>query len=153
MHTAKLTVKRTDQYANKVRKIHLYLDGKKVYDIANGETKTFEIPAGTHHIYAKIDWCKTPAFTLNLAAGQEKTLELGSPVLAKKSSFAAPLIRLIILFGAIFLSNQYQNDLILWLALGLLIAWFAVETFFTKEKSVLYYLTVGRSKYLYLKEL
>lgn len=153
MQTTKLTVKRTDQSVNKARKIQLYLDGQKVYDMANGESKTFDIPEGSHQIYAKIDWCKTPPLTLNLAAGQEKILELGSPVQVKKSAIATSIIRLFILFGAIFLSKNLKNDLILWVALGLLLAWIVVETFFTEQKPVLYYLTVARDKYLYLKEI
>ena len=51
-----LTIERSSEYANRIRKIYIFLDGKKIGHISNGETKSFDIPAGTHTVWAKVDW-------------------------------------------------------------------------------------------------
>lgn len=40
--------------------LHAYvvlLDGKKIGELKNGESKTFKISPGAHSIWMKIDWC------------------------------------------------------------------------------------------------
>lgn len=60
---------RTSEYVNLAREYGIYVDNKKIGTIRNGQTENFEIEPGTHTIYAKIDWCYSPArsFTLNQA--------------------------------------------------------------------------------------
>lgn len=54
MPTIELT--RISEYANRVRKIKVLLDGRKIGTISNGETKVFDVPEGEHNLQVKIDW-------------------------------------------------------------------------------------------------
>jgi len=75
---AKLIINRTDEYANRLRKINIFINNVKVYNIKNGEEKEIELDVGKHEVYAKIDWCKTKPFSVELKKDEEIELELGS---------------------------------------------------------------------------
>jgi hypothetical protein len=54
---ARLIIHRDSAYADYLRAYRIILDGKKIGEIANGETKEFTISAGQHELSMKIDWC------------------------------------------------------------------------------------------------
>jgi hypothetical protein len=55
---ATIIINRTSEYLNLMRNYGIYIDGKKIDTIANGETKEFNISVGHHSLYTKIDWCE-----------------------------------------------------------------------------------------------
>ena len=75
-----IIVTRTSQYANRLRAIKIFINGKEAGTVKNGETVEFPVPAGANEIYAKIDWCKTKPAAINLNPGQTVRFELGSPL-------------------------------------------------------------------------
>lgn len=75
-----IEIKRTSQYFSRLRAIDIYLDGEKAGNVSNGEAKVFELSPGQHKVYAKIDWCKTSIIAVDIAAGETKTLNLGSEI-------------------------------------------------------------------------
>lgn len=133
----KLTIKRTSEWTNRMRDIGIYLDGKKIGTIANGETKEFEIDPGAHTLKSKIDWCGSEEIKLNLQESETKVIELSG---FKYGKIIMPFSLIISAFY--FWSGSKLNfDPLMYL---LIIIPFATY--------LMYYLTWGRNKYLQLKE-
>jgi hypothetical protein len=129
----KLYFHRTSEYANNARKIAVYVDGKKALSVPNGGSAVFDTEVGEHEIYATIDWCSSPAIKVTLEENAKQKLEISSFKMAK---WMIPL------------------------ALFCVLIYFAADYFFEKNLSFLfivvvpiflyqiYYLTLGRKKYL-----
>lgn len=73
-------VKRRSQYFAALRSVDIFVDDTKVGVVKNGESKAFELSPGTHSVYAKIDWCQSPANTVTVQAGETTTLYCGSEI-------------------------------------------------------------------------
>ncbi|MGH9508424.1 MAG: hypothetical protein ACRD2Q_05775 [Terriglobales bacterium] len=56
----------------------MIIDGKKVGEISNGETKEFPIPAGQHQICLKIDWCGSNTVEFTVAESEKPTFHARS---------------------------------------------------------------------------
>ncbi|MEO8002729.1 MAG: hypothetical protein ABI644_12715 [Arenimonas sp.] len=67
---ATLTITRDSGYADRVRAYAVMLNGKKIGELKNGESKDFTIAAGSHSIQMKIDWCGSE--TVRFTASEEK---------------------------------------------------------------------------------
>ena len=79
----KITIHRTSQYSNKLRKVGLYLDGNKIAEIRDGETTEFNIEKGQHNLIAKIDWTTSNEVSFNIIESDEVFRLTGtSPFLA-----------------------------------------------------------------------
>ena len=74
---ARINISRTNEGLNWLRDFVIYIDGKKVGTIANGETKEFNISAGYHSIFTKIDWCGSPTLSVNMNELEIKRLIVG----------------------------------------------------------------------------
>ena len=72
-----ITIHRTSQPVNRMRAIQIYLDERKIGEISNGETKTFEVPAGQQILKATIDWCGSPDVPITLTENSHLSFELG----------------------------------------------------------------------------
>ncbi len=75
---ATIVFKRTNEYQNALRKIGIYVDGGKIGEIGNGEIQSFEIPSGMRKVVAKIDWCRSQEFIVDLNKNSAKTILIGS---------------------------------------------------------------------------
>ena len=73
-----LKITRSNEYANRIRDIKIFLDGTLLGRISNGETKDFEITAGDHLRQAKIDWCTNNKVTFNIGGDRAKNFYLDS---------------------------------------------------------------------------
>ena len=93
-----LTINRSNEYLNRLRAIKIMVDGKEISTIKNGETKSFELPAGNHQLQAKIDWCTSSKLQINITEGQTKKFYMDS--FAKHSSFGSLASIYYITFGA-----------------------------------------------------
>jgi hypothetical protein len=56
---AKIIINRSSEYSNNLRSIGIYMNDKKIGDIADGESKEFEVEEGEYRLRAKIDWCRS----------------------------------------------------------------------------------------------
>jgi hypothetical protein len=74
---AVIKIKRTSEYNNLWRDYKIYIDGKEVGTIANGKTRDFVTTAGQHTISAKIDWCSSPEFAIDIKENETKILKVG----------------------------------------------------------------------------
>lgn len=132
---AKVIIKRANEYQNAARKYGLYIDDQKAGTIRNNDTESFDLAPGTHTIHAKMDWCYSQVLTLTLSEGETKYVRLsGIPY-----SNLIILIYIITVVLSVLLANYTAVDIIL----------YTVPTY---PLLTLFYLTLGRRKYLTLKE-
>ncbi len=75
-----LRVARTSQFANRWRRIDVYVDGQRIGDIGNGETADFMVEVGDHDVHAELDGCRSETVRVQCAVGTGTTLHLGSPL-------------------------------------------------------------------------
>jgi hypothetical protein len=94
-----LTVHRGSTYADRLRAYHVILDGTKIGEIRDGETKSFPISAGQHELSMKIDWCGSRRIQFD--AGESDAI-----VFNTKSNFDGPKI-LAVIFYAIFAPKHW----------------------------------------------
>lgn len=134
---AKLIIKRTSEWNNRMRGIGIYLDEKKIGVIGNGETKEFEIESGEHTLKSKIDWCGSEVITISLTDNETKRIKLSGFKLGK---FMLPIALIICAIYFAF-GKQLNLDPLLFLLL--------ILPFFLYFG---YHLTLGRNKYLRLEE-
>jgi hypothetical protein len=89
---AKLIIKRTSDWTNIMRDLGIYLDGKKIGVIGNGELKEFDIEQGEHTLKSKIDWCGSETLNITVTDNENKKIELSGFKLGK---FILPIILII----------------------------------------------------------
>jgi hypothetical protein len=75
-----IRIERARQYANRLRRITIWVDGEQVGQISDGEGADFAVEPGPHRVRATIDWCKSETLSVNLDPGRRITLHLSSPV-------------------------------------------------------------------------
>lgn len=73
---AKLIIRRTSEWNNRMRSFGIYLNDQKIGTIRNGEIKEFEVEPGIHELKAKIDWCESETIKVEVKADKAKALEL-----------------------------------------------------------------------------
>lgn len=133
---ATIRILRTSEFANRIRNYQIYLDGKKVGTVANGETMKFDTTIGEHTLIAKIDWCSSQETKFNIEQTEIREFKVGG---FKNGNWIMPIGVMLSVFG--FVLNKYVNtEWTLLIVLPIFILW-------------LYYITIGRKKYLTLTEL
>ena len=133
----KLIITRSSEWNNRARNYGIYLDNSKIGTIANGETKEFDIDSGNHKINGKIDWFTSPKIEFSIQENESKEIEMGG---FKYGNIIMPIglgIMLIILLIT-FLFKIESNILILFSGIGFLYP--------------LYYMTLGKNRYLTIRE-
>lgn len=82
-----LSIKRSNEFANKFRKISIIINGNIAGEIGNGETKEFEIGDDMSTVQAKIDWCTSNTVLIYPKQGKSHSILLSS--FAKHNPFGA----------------------------------------------------------------
>lgn len=130
-----ITITRNNEFINRLRPYRIYMDGKPLGKIANGKTMEFTVPAGTHTLQAKIDWCASPELSFSVWDGNTASFHVGGFKGARIFIPAATgLIVIQIVLSFFFDSN--------WLSIPSLI----ILAF------LIYIFTIGRNRYLTLSE-
>ena len=73
-----VVIDRASEIKNKFRSYSIYLNGKKIGKIRNGERIEYNTLSGDHQLSAKIDWVKSDVFTTNLAENDKLHLEIST---------------------------------------------------------------------------
>ncbi len=135
---AKLIIKRTSEWNNRIRDIGIYIDGEKIGVIENGQTKEYDIESGEHQLRTKIDWCGSETMTFNVTDNEIHKVELSGLNLGKW------LVPVVLAICAVYFAYGKQIGLnpILCLIFSLPLALY-----------IIYYLTFGRNNYLRLKKI
>ena len=66
-----LRIRRAKEFADYLRAYAILLDGDKLGEIKNGETREFPISPGRHQLRVKIDWCGSMTIPFVAATGNE----------------------------------------------------------------------------------
>jgi hypothetical protein len=132
---ATIILNRTSEYVNRLRNYGVYIDGKKVGTIANGETKDFVVTPGHHSIVTKIDWCSSKTINFDISNDELKEFRVGG---FKNAKWLVPTGLIVIVLSYI-VNLRYGFEYLFYLV---------VPAFLL----LVYYLTVGRKRYLTLTE-
>ena len=132
---AMIKIQRKSEYYNKLRDDKIFIDGQQVGTIANGETKEFAAKDGQHTVTAKIDWCSSPDILVDIKDNETKNLNVGG---FKKGNWLMPL-GLVVLVLHFILSKTIGFN-------------YAIFLLVPTSLLLVYYLTIGRHKYLILHE-
>jgi hypothetical protein len=132
-----IRIERPISFFNMLRSYGIYVDGKKIGTIDNGETKIFQIEPGEHTIYAKIDWCYSPHVKINIEENDIQFLQLST----FKYAGVSLLIFIAVLFFNLIITYFIKTD-----ASIINVVYLAFLLF------LIYHFTFGRKKYLRLKQ-
>jgi hypothetical protein len=133
---AKLIIERTSEYNNRMRNYKIFMDGQQLDTIGNGGIKEFTISPGRHTLYAKIDWCSSPEISFEITDSATKIFKVGG---FKHSNWIMPLA-LIILFVSYIVKKTTGIDWLIYLVIPPFLL-------------LMYYISIGRKKYLTIKEI
>jgi len=75
-----LRLARTSQFANRGRRITVYVDGREVGTVRNGETIDFVVTVGEHDVHAALDGVCSETVRVGCGAGVPIMLRLSSPL-------------------------------------------------------------------------
>ena len=132
---ATIILNRTSEYVNCLRNYGVYIDGKKVGTIADGETKDFVVTPGHHSIVTKIDWCSSKTINFDIGDDEIKEFKVGG---FKNAKWLMPTAIIVIVLSYI-VNLKYGVEYLFYLV---------VPAFLL----LVYYMTVGRKRYLTLTE-
>jgi len=150
MKTSRITIFNLEQQVNRFRKINIYLNGKYCCAIANGKTHSVALSPDRHTLEARIDWCGSPLFSFDLAENTEKSIMLSCNYKPRRSVVST--LSALILFGGLLLNILYfKSAPFLWAVLALSLLCVMIEIYKSKDKGLLYYLTIGCKNYLKLE--
>ena len=65
-----MRISRGSGYSDYLRAYTVLLDGSKIGELANGETRDFSVAPGPHTISLKIDWCGSKGLNFTAIEGQ-----------------------------------------------------------------------------------
>ncbi|HEV7347922.1 hypothetical protein [Telluribacter sp.] len=110
----------------------IYMDGTKVGSLANEGFLTVKVAPGRHTLYARIDWLKSPGLTFDISENETITYAVSG---FRNVNLLVIALFLVVLYNTLrFLFNVESTFLLLLLVPALVV--------------VLYFLTLGREKYL-----
>lgn len=139
---AKILITRSNEWTNRRRKFQLELDGTKLGPIKNDEVLEFEVTPGQHSLIAKMDWLSSNAYEINIGVNENRYLRISG---FKYSNVIFTIIPIVILaymlvVGKVMRMENERADYVLWGIVG------------TYLLIVIYCMTLGRKRYLWLRE-
>jgi hypothetical protein len=137
---AKLIITRTSEFNNLTREFRIFLNGKEIGTISSGDTEEFDIPEGNHNLCAKIDWCGSENFPITLRNDETKSITISGFKFGGILMIITPFTLIFLILFRDFIKSHFFLKLP-----ALVAAMFVVLT-------LTYYMTIGRKKYLVIKE-
>ncbi|MGG9970374.1 hypothetical protein ACQ33O_01165 [Ferruginibacter sp. SUN002] len=132
---AKIKIQRSNELINRFRDYRIYLDGKELGVIANGQNKEFEIESGSHEMISKIDWASSNVVAFDIKDEEMKSFYISG---YKNSSWLMPIS--IIAFIIYLIIEKITGY------------WYAIFLFVPPFLLLIYYTTIGKKRYLRLFE-
>ncbi|WP_247232900.1 DUF2846 domain-containing protein [Telluribacter sp. SYSU D00476] len=134
--TATIKVTRNDESINRFMAYGIYVDDKKIGAIPNEETLQLKVAPGRHTIYARLDWCYSPVLTFDVKEGEVRTFNVNS---LKNTNLLMIALFLVVLYNTLRFLFDVDNPRLIVLTFPAILV-------------LLYFLTLGRKKYLSLSE-
>ena len=72
--SAWIDVGRKEGLRDRARAYKVMIDGQEARTIRHGSKESFQVTPGTHEVFLKIDWCRSPKLAVDVADGQRVTL-------------------------------------------------------------------------------
>jgi hypothetical protein len=138
----KIIINRKGEWANRLRKINVFIDGRNAGGVKNDGSEEFVLEPGKHTVECKIDWCSCKPVEMELREGDVKILKLQSGV---KYMWVFYIVIIAAFVGRMSyrLSDKPVPD---WVD-------YAQTVLFSLALVYLvYFLTIGRKQYLSLTE-
>lgn len=132
---AKLIIRRADTYINRRRKFKLFINDEEHGVIQNGETREFDLPAGSYSIRTTVDWCSSPKHEVLLDDNGAKYVD----VLPYPYANVVTIAGIVIVLGNIAMRRFTGTDYLLALGIPVFLYMF-------------FYMTINRKKYLQLRD-
>lgn len=135
---AKIILSRKKEWANRARKFTIFIDGEKKDTISNGEIKEIELAPGKHKILLKVDWFSSPELEVDVKEERAKTIEVCG---FKANRWLMPLMYIVLgiyFISAFVFKKEFKEIMYLVIPIALV---------------YIYYLTLGRKKYIEITEL
>jgi hypothetical protein len=57
-------------WRDRARRYHVFIDGEPVGAVADGGKWVGEVTPGPHHLYLKVDWCRSPTADFVIEQGE-----------------------------------------------------------------------------------
>jgi len=132
-----LVIHRKWSIMNRARSFKIHVNDAEIGTIKNNKTETIDLPAGNHSLNITIDWLSSNQFEFSLAPNQKVFL------VVKNNLVLAPVFYLLFLLVLLL-------PLVLHIPLFKSPAWNSIKygTMFIFFSYLLFYLTLGRKKYL-----
>ena len=73
-----LIILRTSQLLYRNRRFGFFVNGEKVAELRDGETRSLVLAEGTYRVYGKFDWNRTDELVLDVSNDNVVRLELGN---------------------------------------------------------------------------
>ena len=140
---AKIIINRKNEWMNRARAYKIFIDGEQQDPLKHGATGEYVVDAGLHIVECKVDWCRSNKLNLHVNETGVSMLkvESGMKYYWPVYFFAAAAFLLPLAFKAITntpLPSWLQ--VLRFVVIGIMVLY------------VIYYVTIGRDKYLILKE-
>jgi hypothetical protein len=132
---ATITLQRSSDYNNRLRDYKIFIDGEHAGNISNGDTKSFTVPAGKHDICAKIDWCSSQEINFNVSDNETVYFTVGGYRGARMITW---IILSMLALHYILQKTVDFHYTVFFVAIPFLV--------------MLYYISIGRKRYLSLKQ-
>jgi hypothetical protein len=68
--SAWIEVEREEGLRDRARAYKVMIDGQEAGTVRHGGQESFQVTPGTHELFLKIDWCRSPKLTVDVAGGQ-----------------------------------------------------------------------------------
>ncbi|WP_430614268.1 hypothetical protein [Flavobacterium sp. JP2137] len=134
---AVIRIVRSSEGVNRLRNYRVFIDGQKVGTVANGETKEFVATAAKHSIQTKIDWCSSPIIYIDGDDSSVHNFKVSSFAYKNKSWKLLTFLMFAVLIVDLILSKAFDF-------------YYSILLFFPLAAYLLYYLIMGKAKYLNL---
>ncbi|MES2951036.1 MAG: hypothetical protein V4858_21070 [Pseudomonadota bacterium] len=94
-------ISRDSGYTDVLRSYSILLNGQKIGELKNGETKLMPIGEGKHTLIAKIDWCGSESIHFSISPGETVNFSVRSNLRGWRI--------LLTLFVILFSRNSYLS--------------------------------------------
>lgn len=79
---AHVRIRRPWAYMSMARAFTIQMDGRKIGEVRNNHTVTFDIPAGAHELVAQVDWVKSDPLFVDVQPGETAHLRVRTQLAA-----------------------------------------------------------------------
>jgi hypothetical protein len=68
--SASIDVERQEGWLDRARPYKVIIDGQRAGTVGHGQQQSFEVVPGAHEVFLKLDWCRSPKLTVDVASGE-----------------------------------------------------------------------------------